>query len=88
MPNRKDEETTIGIYFGPRDDLRERFDEQLDEGNASYSRSGAVKDAMELYLVIDEVLDDFDFDFPNERSKRHFVRQAIVDQARREEQFG
>lgn len=86
MPNRRDEETTIGIYFGPDDDLCERFDEQLSaKAGASYSRSGAVKEAMETYLAIDDLLDDLDVDFPDERSKRHWLRQAIMDQARREQ---
>jgi metal-responsive CopG/Arc/MetJ family transcriptional regulator len=74
-----DEGTTTGVWFGPRDaDLLEEFDEEF----ATESRSEKIKDAMELYLNVEQTLDDLDFDM-GESSKRHFVIQAIRDSASR-----
>lgn len=76
--------TTIGIWVSERNDIVERFDDVLGTRDSNYSRSESIKEAMELYLTVEETLAELDYNFPAEQSKRHFVRQAILEQARRE----
>lgn len=65
--------TTTGVWFGKGDgDLLEDFDEEF----AAESRSEKIKDAMRMYLAIEQTLDELDFDM-DETSKRHWVQQAI-----------
>ena len=70
--------TTIGVWIGDGETIDDRFDDQLGSAPA-YSRSRRIKDAMELYLVVEDVLDGSGYTFDSERSKRHFVRQALLD---------
>jgi hypothetical protein len=73
--------TTIGIWLGDDDTLVEDFDDALGQ-RPDYSRSEMVKEAMRLSLTVEDALADIEYDFPNERAKRSFVRQAIMTQAR------
>jgi metal-responsive CopG/Arc/MetJ family transcriptional regulator len=71
--------TTTGVWFGPRDvDILEEFDEEF----ATESRSEKIKDAMQLYLDVEQTLDDLGFDM-SESPKRHYVTQAIREEASR-----
>lgn len=74
---------TIGIWVPEHDDIVDRFDDQLGH-YPSYSRSERIKDAMEMYMRIEQVLDEIEYDFDAEVSKRHWVRQALHDRARQE----
>lgn len=73
--------STVGVWIGDDEDLIDKFDDQFGEPS-DYSRSRTIKDAMRLYLTVDDTIDDIEYDFPNERAKRSFVRQAIMTQAR------
>lgn len=74
-----DKGTTTGVWFGPRDEaLLEDFDNEF----ATESRSEKIKDAMRLYLDVERVLEANDFDMP-EPSKRHWVQQALRNEATR-----
>ncbi|MFB9804159.1 hypothetical protein ACFFQF_01055 [Haladaptatus pallidirubidus] len=75
--------TTIGIWVGENDDVVDQFDEKLGT-HPKYSRSESIKDAMALKIAVEEVLDEVGYDFDSERSKRHWVRQALLDHARDE----
>lgn len=74
------DETTIGTHFSEdeQDGLLAEFDARFD------NRSAAVKDAMRMYLAAEQAIDATGYAFPNERDKRMWVRQAILDQPRRE----
>lgn len=77
--------TTVGVWVGDESDLIERFDELMKHRTSgSYSRSRKITDAMELYLVVEEYLQSADYDIDSERSKRHHVRQALLELDRRE----
>jgi hypothetical protein len=72
--------TTTGVWFGESEiDLLERFDRTLAaKRGAEYSRSRELKEAMRLYLAVEEVLDAEDVDAaPRERDG--IVRQALID---------
>lgn len=84
MPNRPDEET-IGVYLGAHEDIHERFDDYFsDRESGSYSRSRKIKDAMELFLAVQQVLDDAGFEIEAEQSKRHWVETALRKRAAEE----
>lgn len=44
------------------------------------SDSALMRDALAMYRVIEESLDDFDIEIEHEVSKRHYVRQAIREE--------
>lgn len=80
--------TTIGVWIGEHDDMLSAFDAALACGpDHAGSRSEKIKYAMAMSTTIEETLDDIGYEFDAEPSKRHFVRQAILDQARREAQM-
>ena len=80
-----DDGTTIGVWIGADDDVLNEFDDALECGpRYAGSRSAEVKDALRLASTVEETLDDLDYEFDSPRSKRHFVTQAILNQARRE----
>lgn len=74
-----DEGTTVGIWIGENDDVLSRVDDRLDYGD---SRSDWIREAMKLRLAVDEALDGTDLSFGNDRERRAFVRQAVLDAAR------
>lgn len=78
-----DDGTTVGTYFNTdeQSELLDEFDERFGDDPG---RSAAVKDAMRLLLAADDAIDATGFEFDSERDKRMFVRQAILDQPRRE----
>lgn len=77
---------TIGIWVGEDEDIVERFDRQLDKGKTnSYSRSKEIKKAMELHLEVEDLLESLEYDFPDARAKRAWLRQALLDHYRREQ---
>lgn len=75
-----DESTSVGTYFNRRDirNVLEPFDERFEK------RSQAIKNAMRMYVYIDEALEDQDLEFANERDKRIWVRQAINNELTRQ----
>lgn len=74
-------DTTIGIWIGDDDDLLDRFDRQFGRTDPQWSRSKEVKEAMRLHIAVAEAIDDLGYDFDSERSKRHWVRQALRELA-------
>ena len=76
-----DPDSTIGIYPGSEADMIEEFDEYFETRPGSYSRSREIKRSMRLYLGVQQALDELDYDL-DERSLRHFVRQAMFDKDR------
>lgn len=78
-----DPDSTVGIYCGPDAGMIEEFDAFFETRPGKYSRSSEIKNAMKLYLTVQETLEDLEFDIP-ERSQAHFVRQAIRAEARRD----
>lgn len=75
--------TTIGTYFSDeeQDELLAEFDEAFGDDPG---RSAAVKEAMRMYLAVDEAIEKTGYDL-DERGKRMFVRQAIFDRYRAEQ---
>lgn len=78
--------STTGVWIPGDSDLQERFDARY--GN--HQRSREIRNAMELMLEIDSVLGDLDFDLSDdpkarERERRHFVRQALINELQRDE---
>ena len=76
---------TTGVWIGEDDvELLEAFDERF---KAERGRSRAIKEAMRLSLDVHDALDAAGVDpdaFPSDREFRAWVRQALVDHARRE----
>ena len=80
-----DDGTTIGVWIGSNDDVLDEFDNALDCGpEHAGSRSAAVKDALALATAVETTLDDLDYEFDSPVSKRHFITQAVLNQAQRE----
>lgn len=80
MPNG----TTIGVWIPEDSDLVDRFDITFSGGPGSYSRSKELSEAMELHITVENVLEEINYGFGSGRQRRHFVRQALLAQARRE----
>jgi len=77
--------TTIGVWIGPADrDLVAEFDAVHNDGDGTYSRSDAVKSAMRLAVTIEETMAEAGLDHLDGRGRAAFVRQAILDEARRQ----
>lgn len=70
---------TTGIWFGDDDSLLEDFDEHFGaRDGADYSRSKRIKDAMELAVAIDEVLESIEHDGDlSDRGTRVVIKSAI-----------
>lgn len=76
--------TTIGVWVGEDDDVIDEFDERLDCGpNHVGSRSEEIKEAMRLAVVVQETIDGFPYEIDG-APLRHQVRQALIEQDRRE----
>ena len=76
--------TTVGIWVGDDEDVVDEFDSRFNSGEGTYSRSKEIKNAMRLAISIEETLQDAGYgDLPT-REKRYLIRQAILDQARRD----
>lgn len=73
--------TTVGIWVGESDDVVDKFDEALGS-DPQYSRSEKIKDAMRLYVAVEDAIENADYAFDAEQAKRHWVRQAVMDQVR------
>lgn len=69
-------DSPIPIYF-PQDerDLKARVLEEFDE----FERSEHLRQAIRDYLVIRAVFDEAGVSFDSPRSRRHFIRQAMLD---------
>jgi len=74
--------STTGVWIPSDSDLLARYDARFATGD----RSAHIRAAMELHLMIDEVLEQADVADQIEagRARRAFVRQAVLDQLRRE----
>jgi hypothetical protein len=80
-----DDGTTIGVWIGNDDGVLTEFDDALECGpEHAGSRSAEVKEAMQLATAVEDTLDDLDYEFDAPPSKRHFVTQALLNQAQRE----
>lgn len=75
----------VSIWVPEGDDTVDQFDRDLaNKLGADYSRSEKIKDAMELYRAVEMILEDLDYGEMDETSKRHLVRQALLEMDRRE----
>jgi hypothetical protein len=84
-----DDGTTIGVWIGPGDQqLVEEFDAVHNGGDGTYSRSEAIKDAMRLAVSIEETMAEAGLEHLDGRGRAAFVRQAILDEARRQRSDG
>jgi hypothetical protein len=80
-----DDGTTIGVWIGPDDRaLVEEFDAVHNGGDGTYSRSESIKEAMRLAVRIEETMTEAGLDHLDGRGRAAFVRQAILDEARRQ----
>jgi len=78
--------TTIGVWIGPGDEgLVDEFDGLHNTGDGTYSRSDEVKSAMRTAIAIEKTMDAAGLDHLEGRDRAAFVRQAILDAARRDE---
>ena len=75
---------TTGIWFGEDDDLLDDFDDAFGTGQAQYSRSDEIRQAMRLRLAVADVLNQHGLTFETEQEQRMWVRQALLDRIRRE----
>lgn len=75
-----DEGASTGVYMPQDSTLLDRYDQRYPD----HKRSEAIRNAMELQLVVEDLLDDHDYGFSAEREKRHWVRQALLDKIRAE----
>ena len=66
--------STTGIWIPEDSDLLDRYDTFYDENE----RSARIREAMELQLVVEEVLTEADYDLRG-RDRRAWVRQALLD---------
>lgn len=79
-PARDRDGTTIGIWINPTErELVKEFDETMNSGRGTYSRSTAVKEAMETAIMITEVLERRGYGDLDARERRATVRQALLD---------
>ncbi|MDS0258528.1 hypothetical protein NDI56_03770 [Haloarcula sp. S1CR25-12] len=76
--------TTIGIWVGEDDTLVEEFDNVVGH-RPDYSRSESIKQAMDLYADIWDILDGTEGYDPAEIDIDAWVRQAVLAQIRAEE---
>lgn len=77
----------VPVYFAPDEtDFLDRFDRVADkyQDKRRYSRSEAIREAMELYVEVLELMDNADLDVADmsPHSRRMTVRQALLDQSR------
>jgi hypothetical protein len=75
-----DSGTTVGVWIPEDSDLIEQFDREVCSGEA---RSKQIREAMDLLLTVEDVLSTAGMDLSG-RERRMFVRQALLDQIRRE----
>jgi hypothetical protein len=70
---------TIGVWIGDEDSILEDFDEHFGaRDGAEYSRSKRIKDAMELAIAIDDVLQSIEMDDDiSDRGTRVLIKSAI-----------
>lgn len=82
-----DDGGTVGIWIPNDSDLVEGFDSTVAArvGPASYSRSEQIREAMELYMAVLETMDDVGWPDLGPRDRQAAIRQAIIDQERRED---
>lgn len=79
---------TFGVWRPRNDDIVDRFDRHYASRRGSeYRRSREVIRAMRLALAVDEVLVEHGYEL-DERGRRSFVRQAVLDRIRRESEDG
>lgn len=72
--------TTVGVWIPQDSDLVEQFDREV---CADAARSKQIREAMELLIAVEDVLGTADMDLSG-RDRRMFVRQALLDEIRRE----
>jgi hypothetical protein len=76
--------TTIGVWVGEQNDVLDEFDAALDCGPGHVgSRSEEIKEAMRLAVTVQETIADFPYEVTGPEL-RHQVRQALLEQDRRE----
>jgi hypothetical protein len=72
--------TTVGVWIPEDSDVVEEFDRVVCDGEA---RSKQLREAMELLIAVEEVLDDAGYSMTG-RDRRMWVRQACLDRVRAE----
>lgn len=83
--NMVEPESTIGIWIGDNDaEMVDDFDDVISDAelhDGRYSRSEAIKDAMQTYQAVIEAMEANEFDVSSMSSFeiRSVVRQAIID---------
>lgn len=83
-----DNATTIGIWIGEDDDVLAEFDTTLECGPGhAGSRSEELKEAMRLAVTVQETIEGFPYEVEG-AELRHQVRQALIEQDRREAAMG
>lgn len=70
-----DKETSPGFYVPDESDLMERYQAYHDD----HKRSEAIRNALELQMVVEDAFENAPWTFDSERDKRANVRQAILD---------
>lgn len=69
-----DDGATPGLYIPPDSDLLERFDERY----GAQQRSKHIREAMELLLTVDTMLEDMDYEFETAHERKAAVRQGLI----------
>ena len=75
-----DSGSTVGVWIPDDSDLIEQFDREVCGDDY---RSKQIREAMELLIAVEEVLGTAGMDLSG-RDRRMFVRQALLDEIRRE----
>jgi hypothetical protein len=69
---------TFNVYQGNTEDVIDRFDETFGEVG-TWSRSAAIKDQLELAIVVNDTLESVGAGDLDGRERRAAVRQALLD---------
>lgn len=79
-----DDGRTFGMWVNEDElDVIEEFDRLHNTGDGTYSRSEQMKEALRLANAVAETKNRIDYDLEG-HMLRHWVKQAMLDQARRE----
>ncbi len=70
---------TTGISM--EEDKFDRIDEDLSFGDY---RSHWIVDAVDLRIAVDDILDQFDYEFESSEKKNRFVANAVLEKAQAE----
>ena len=71
---------TVGFWVPEDSDVVDEFDRVVCDGEP---RSKQIREALKLLTAVEETLDDAGYDL-SDRERRMWVKQALLDQLRRE----